>query len=83
MHDSLEATGYTVYIRARFENATWHAVVAYSCHADCPVIDADSMSFFVPTVETTRLNYLLELLLPNMHHVMFVGNSGKCRKFDS
>ncbi|EFN51784.1 hypothetical protein CHLNCDRAFT_37234 [Chlorella variabilis] len=40
------------------------------------VPDADSMSFCVPTVETTRLNYLLELLLPNMHHVMFVGNSG-------
>jgi dynein heavy chain len=33
-------------------------------------------SLFVPTVETTRLTYLLDLLLPNKHHVMFVGNSG-------
>lgn len=36
-------------------------------------------SLFVPTVETTRLTYLLDLLLPNKHHVMFVGNSGGCR----
>ena len=35
-------------------------------------------ALFVPTVETTRLTYLLELLVPNKHHVMFVGNSGKC-----
>ncbi|KAL4450636.1 hypothetical protein ABPG77_000992 [Micractinium sp. CCAP 211/92] len=33
-------------------------------------------SLFVPTVETTRLSYLLDLLVPNQHHVMFVGNSG-------
>lgn len=33
-------------------------------------------SLFVPTVETTRLSYLLDLLLPNQKHVMFVGNSG-------
>lgn len=35
-------------------------------------------SLFVPTVETTRLTYLLDLLMPNKHHVMFVGNSGEC-----
>lgn len=33
-------------------------------------------SLFVPTVETTRLSYLLDLLVPNQHHVMFVGNTG-------
>lgn len=31
---------------------------------------------FVPTVETARLSHLLDLLLPNRHHVMFVGGSG-------
>ena len=35
-------------------------------------------SLFVPTVETTRLSFLLDLLVPNQHHVMFVGNSGAC-----
>lgn len=35
-------------------------------------------SLFVPTLETTRLSYLLDLLVPNQHHVMFVGNSGTC-----
>lgn len=34
-------------------------------------------SLFVPTVETVRLSYLLDLLVPNQHHVMFVGNSGE------
>jgi dynein heavy chain len=33
-------------------------------------------SLLVPTVETVRLSYLLDLLVPNQHHVMFVGNSG-------
>lgn len=37
-------------------------------------------SLFVPTVETTRLSHLLDLLLPNQHHVMFVGNSGEPSK---
>ena len=32
---------------------------------------------FVATVETTRLSYLLGLLAPNQHHVMFVGSSGE------
>lgn len=31
----------------------------------------------MPTVETARLSYLLDLLVPNQHHVMFVGNSGE------
>lgn len=33
-------------------------------------------SVFVPTVETVRLTYLLDLLMANRHHVMFVGSSG-------
>ena len=32
---------------------------------------------FVATVETARLRYLLGLLAPNQHHVMFVGSSGE------
>lgn len=31
---------------------------------------------FVPTIETARLKYLLDLLVPNSHHIMFVGSSG-------
>ena len=33
-------------------------------------------SIFVPTVETTRLTYFLDSLVPNRHYVMFVGNTG-------
>jgi dynein heavy chain len=33
-------------------------------------------SIFVPTVETTRLTYFLDSLMPNRHFVMFVGNTG-------
>ena len=33
-------------------------------------------SVFVPTVETVRMTYLLDLLMTNKHHVMFVGSSG-------
>jgi dynein heavy chain len=46
----------------------------------------DFNSIFVPTVETTRLTYFLDSLIPNKHHVMFVGNTGelvtriKCRE---
>lgn len=36
----------------------------------------DFGSIFVPTVETTRLTYFLDSLIPNRHHVMFVGNTG-------
>lgn len=36
----------------------------------------DFNSIFVPTVETTRLTYFLDSLIPNKHHVMFVGNTG-------
>lgn len=31
---------------------------------------------FVPTIETTRLNYIMDLLSANKHHVMLVGGSG-------
>ena len=48
-----------------------------NCHAPCRSAENFS-SLFVPTVETTRLSYLLDLLVPNQHHVMFVGNSGGC-----
>jgi dynein heavy chain len=37
----------------------------------------DFNSIFVPTVETTRLTYFLDSLIPNKHHVMFVGNTGE------
>ena len=33
-------------------------------------------SLFVPTIETTRLNYIMDLLSANKHHVMLVGGSG-------
>ena len=33
-------------------------------------------SLFVPTVETTRLTYLLDSLLDNHYYAMFVGNTG-------
>ena len=33
-------------------------------------------SLFVPTVETTRLNYFLDKLVARGHYVMFVGNAG-------
>ncbi len=36
----------------------------------------DFSSIFVPTVETTRLTYFLDSLVPNKHHAMFVGNTG-------
>lgn len=39
-------------------------------------IAGDFGSIFVPTVETTRLTYFLDSLVPNKHHVMFVGNTG-------
>ena len=39
----------------------------------------DFASLFVPTVETTRLTYLLNLLVSNRHHVMLVGGTGMPR----
>ena len=36
----------------------------------------------MPTVDTVRLSYLLDLLVPNQHRVMFVGNSGEPRTGD-
>ena len=33
-------------------------------------------SNFVPTVETTRIAYLLELLISRNNYVMLVGNTG-------
>lgn len=33
-------------------------------------------SLFVPTVETSRLTYLLDSLVDNQYYAMFVGNSG-------
>ena len=33
-------------------------------------------SLFVPTIETTRLSYIMDLLSANKHHVMLVGGSG-------
>lgn len=33
-------------------------------------------SNFVPTVETTRISYLLELLISRNNYVMLVGNTG-------
>lgn len=37
---------------------------------------SDFNTFFVPTVETTRLSYFLDSLVANKHYVMFVGNTG-------
>lgn len=39
-------------------------------------IPGDIANHFVPTVETTRLTYLLNLLVSNKHHVMLVGSTG-------
>ena len=36
----------------------------------------DFASSFVPTMETTRLRYIMDLLSANKHHVMLVGGSG-------
>jgi dynein heavy chain len=36
-------------------------------------------SLFVPTVETTRLSFLLDSLVARGHYVMFVGNAGTVR----
>ena len=36
----------------------------------------DFANLFVPTVEATRLIYLLNLLVSNKHHVMLVGSTG-------
>ena len=36
----------------------------------------DFSSLFVPTLESTRLRYLLDLLVDNQKYVMFVGNAG-------
>eukprot|EP00741_Cyanophora_paradoxa_P005992 tig00000955_g5810.t1 len=33
-------------------------------------------NIFVPTLDTTRLTYLLDLLIPRRHPVLFVGNAG-------
>ena len=38
--------------------------------------DGDFSSIFVPTVESTRLSYLLDNLVANKHYVMFVGAAG-------
>lgn len=35
-------------------------------------------SIFVPTVESTRVSFLLELLMSRSHYVMLVGNTGSC-----
>ena len=40
------------------------------------VNDGDFSSIFVPTVESTRLSYLLDSLVANKHFVMFVGAAG-------
>lgn len=41
------------------------------------VYDAnDFAGLFVPTMETTRLKYIMDLLVANKHHVMLVGGSG-------
>ena len=39
-------------------------------------VPRDFANLFVPTVETTRLTYLLNLLVSNKHHVMLVGSTG-------
>ena len=33
-------------------------------------------SMFVPTVETTRIGFLMDLLMSRNHYVMLVGNTG-------
>ena len=38
-------------------------------------------SNFVPTVETTRMSYLLELLVSRKNAVMLVGNTGEWLAF--
>ena len=39
-------------------------------------VSGDFANLFVPTVETTRLTYLMNLLISNRHNVMLVGNTG-------
>ena len=36
----------------------------------------DFASLFVPTMETTCLRYIMDLLSANKHHIMLVGGSG-------
>ena len=36
----------------------------------------DFASLFVPTMETTQLRYIMDLLTANKHHVMLVGGNG-------
>jgi dynein heavy chain, axonemal len=38
--------------------------------------NAPSSSIIVPTADTTRLTYLMNLLCTNGHHVMFIGSAG-------
>ena len=39
-------------------------------------MSTESSSIMVPTADTTRLIYLMDLLVKNQHHVMFVGAAG-------
>ena len=44
-------------------------------------VPGDFANLFVPTVDTTRLTYLLNLLISNKHHVMLVGGTGMLLPF--
>ena len=56
---------------AQVQMAHWEQrVPAFSYSPD------SSATVFVPTVETTRLTYMLDSLVTRKHHVMFVGNTG-------
>ena len=37
-------------------------------------------NIFVPSVESTRLSYLLNSFIKNKHYCMFVGNAGRVRR---
>lgn len=53
------------------------AMVPWATKVPAFVYDpSDFANLFVPTVETTRLTYLLNLLVANRHHVMLVGSTG-------
>ena len=53
------------------------AMVPWATKVPAFVYDPSNFAnLFVPTVETTRLTYLLNLLVANRHHVMLVGGTG-------
>lgn len=57
--------------------APWSQMLAQTNPAEYSNGDnAEPSSFFLPTVETVPLQFLLQLLLKNGHHAMLVGGAG-------